>query len=185
MEVDKNASKSKILDASIKLLASKGFAVSLREIAREVNVSPGLIIHHFGNRDGLIQQAIQTCLGNLLSRKQSLATPMLSSGLIELFLEVSEAELIILRKVLADDSPAAQALFAMALEFAQRHLIDKAAIMSKAEFKVQSALLAAQALGSVVLLPQLKRTLLEDGAFDSDRILSNLFDDHQFVRGNK
>lgn len=183
--MDKNASKSKILDASIKLLASKGLAVSLREIAREVNVSPGLIIHHFGSRDGLIEQAIQTCLENLLARKQSLATPIISGGFIELFLEASEPELSILRRVLAEDSPATQVLFALALEFSQGHLRDKAAMMSKAEFKIQSALLAAQALGSVVLLPQLRRALFEGEAFDGVRIPSNLFDYDQFVRGIK
>jgi AcrR family transcriptional regulator len=45
--------RSRIRDAAIRLFAEDGFAVPLRAIAEAVGVSAGLVVHHFGSKQGL------------------------------------------------------------------------------------------------------------------------------------
>ncbi|QZT61585.1 TetR/AcrR family transcriptional regulator [Mycolicibacterium austroafricanum] len=44
---------ARIRDAAIDLFGRDGFAVGVRSIASAAGVSPGLVIHHFGSKDGL------------------------------------------------------------------------------------------------------------------------------------
>ena len=44
---------ARIRDAAIDLFGSRGFDVGVRAIAEAAGDSPGLIIHHFGSKDGL------------------------------------------------------------------------------------------------------------------------------------
>lgn len=44
---------ARIRDAAIELFGRDGFAVGVRAIATAAGVSPGLVIHHFGSKDGL------------------------------------------------------------------------------------------------------------------------------------
>jgi TetR/AcrR family transcriptional regulator, regulator of cefoperazone and chloramphenicol sensitivity len=44
---------ARIRDAAIELFGSRGFDVGVRAIAEVAGVSPGLVIHHFGSKDGL------------------------------------------------------------------------------------------------------------------------------------
>jgi len=44
---------ARIRDAAIDLFGRDGFAVGVRAIAAAAGVSPGLVIHHFGSKEGL------------------------------------------------------------------------------------------------------------------------------------
>lgn len=44
---------ARIRDAAIEQIGEHGFGVSVRTIAGAAGVSPGLVIHHFGSKDGL------------------------------------------------------------------------------------------------------------------------------------
>ena len=44
---------ARIRDAAIELFGARGFEVGVRAIAEAAGVSPGLVIHHFGSKDGL------------------------------------------------------------------------------------------------------------------------------------
>ena len=44
---------ARIRDAAIEQFGEHGFGVGLRAIAKAAGVSPGLVIHHFGSKDGL------------------------------------------------------------------------------------------------------------------------------------
>lgn len=47
-------SRSRILATALRLFAAQGAAAtSLREVARAAGVAPGLVVHHFGGKDGL------------------------------------------------------------------------------------------------------------------------------------
>ena len=46
--------RARIRDAAVDLFARDGFAhVTVRRIATEAGVSPALVIHHFGSKEGL------------------------------------------------------------------------------------------------------------------------------------
>lgn len=44
---------ARIRDAAVDLFGREGFTVSVRAIATAAGVSPGLVIHHFGSKEGL------------------------------------------------------------------------------------------------------------------------------------
>jgi AcrR family transcriptional regulator len=51
---DDLTTRARIRDAAVDLFGRAGFAhVTVREIATEAGVSPGLVIHHFGSKEGL------------------------------------------------------------------------------------------------------------------------------------
>jgi TetR/AcrR family transcriptional regulator, regulator of cefoperazone and chloramphenicol sensitivity len=55
--------KARIRDAAMKLFAAEGVAASsLRAVARAASVSPGLVVHHFGSKQGLIRAVDETVL---------------------------------------------------------------------------------------------------------------------------
>ena len=45
--------RARIRDAAITAFGEQGFAVGVRAIAEAAGVSPGLVNHHFGSKDGL------------------------------------------------------------------------------------------------------------------------------------
>jgi TetR/AcrR family transcriptional regulator, regulator of cefoperazone and chloramphenicol sensitivity len=63
--------KARLRDAAMELFAAHGVtATSLRAVARAAGVSPGLVIHHFGSKDGLVRavdQALVTRINLALS----------------------------------------------------------------------------------------------------------------------
>ena len=55
--------KARIRDAAMKLFGEQGVAASsLRAVARAAGVSPGLVVHHFGSKDGLIRAVDEVVL---------------------------------------------------------------------------------------------------------------------------
>nr|WP_221333037.1 TetR family transcriptional regulator [Nocardia transvalensis] len=47
------STRARIRDAAIALFGDEGFGVGVRAIAKAAGVSPGLVNHHFGSKDGL------------------------------------------------------------------------------------------------------------------------------------
>jgi TetR/AcrR family transcriptional regulator, regulator of cefoperazone and chloramphenicol sensitivity len=61
-ELDLTA-KARIREAAMKLFAAEGVAASsLRAVARAAGTSPGLVVHHFGSKQGLIRAVDETVL---------------------------------------------------------------------------------------------------------------------------
>ena len=59
--------KARIRDAAMKLFAADGVAASsLRAVARAAGVSPGLIVHHFGSKQGLIRAVDEAVLKRII-----------------------------------------------------------------------------------------------------------------------
>src|SRR3954466_10634673 len=51
--VDDLTATARIRDAAIEQYGEHGFGIGIRAIAKSAAVSPGLVIHHFGTKDGL------------------------------------------------------------------------------------------------------------------------------------
>src|SRR3954468_16750028 len=65
LEADLTA-KARIRDAAMKLFGAEGVAAtSLRAVARAADVSPGLIVHHFGSKEGLIRAVDEAVLARI------------------------------------------------------------------------------------------------------------------------
>jgi TetR/AcrR family transcriptional regulator, regulator of cefoperazone and chloramphenicol sensitivity len=66
---------ARIRDAALAQFGEHGFSVSLRVIAEAAGVSPGLVIHHFGSKDGLRKACDEYVAEQVLSAKsESLRT---------------------------------------------------------------------------------------------------------------
>ncbi|HJE59178.1 MAG TPA: TetR/AcrR family transcriptional regulator, partial [Nocardiopsis listeri] len=50
---DDLTARARIRDAALTRFGQEGFGVSVRAIAEEAGVSPGLVIHHFGSKEKL------------------------------------------------------------------------------------------------------------------------------------
>lgn len=65
--------KSRILDAAFRCLASDGYAaLSMREIAREAGVNLALINYHFGTKDQLVVEVLDAANERLLARQKAM-----------------------------------------------------------------------------------------------------------------
>jgi AcrR family transcriptional regulator len=59
-----NGQREKLLDATARLLASRGLArVTTRDIAREAQCAEGALYHHFGDKAGLIMEVALQSVG--------------------------------------------------------------------------------------------------------------------------
>src|SRR3954454_11107663 len=50
---DDRTARARIRDAAVRTFGTAGFDASVRSVAAEAGVSPGLVLHHFGSKDGL------------------------------------------------------------------------------------------------------------------------------------
>ncbi len=120
--------KERLIDIATKAFSDNGFAAtSLRSIAKLAGVSPALLVHHFGSRDGLVEQCIMRGLGLWVAEKQSFVDVSLSTALAQWQSAIDKhgPKLQFFRQVLLSGGPAADMLF--------RRMIQEAEIMIRTE----------------------------------------------------
>jgi AcrR family transcriptional regulator len=84
---DDLTARARIRDAAVELIGRDGFeAVKIRAVAGHADVSPGLVIHHFGSKDGL-RAACERYVGDRIHEAIELAAARLQP--YDLFDEVS------------------------------------------------------------------------------------------------
>jgi AcrR family transcriptional regulator len=112
------SARAKIREAALGLFGTSGFGVSLRTIAQAAGVSPGLVIHHFGSKDGLRAAVDESVLAVFLERFDSLPTDLpadrLSRAMADIFSDVLGPSPDIrqyLRRCLLDETPAGTTIF--------------------------------------------------------------------------
>ncbi|GAA3282484.1 MULTISPECIES: TetR/AcrR family transcriptional regulator [Dactylosporangium] len=106
--------RARIRDAAIKLFAEKGAeGTTVREIAQAAGVSPGLLRHHFGSKEGLRE----VCDEYVLDRAMGIKEEILNDGKLAnpgFMPSVHPTVLLTYRytsRALLDGSPAAAKLF--------------------------------------------------------------------------
>lgn len=62
--------RARVRDAAIGLFGRNGFGTGVRAIAEEAGVSPGLILHHFGSKEGLRQSCDEHVLRMIREYKE-------------------------------------------------------------------------------------------------------------------
>jgi AcrR family transcriptional regulator len=112
------SARTKIREAALNLFGTEGFAVSVRVIADAAGCSPGLVIHHFGNKDGLREAVDQSVLEVLFQRfgdiPKELPADELSRSMGDVFSDVIGASPVIrqyLRRSLLEGTSASQSIF--------------------------------------------------------------------------
>src|SRR6185437_15562788 len=113
-----------IRDEALRLFADRGpDAVSVRQIASAAGVSPGLIVHHFGSKDGLREAVDQyvlavfdRMLGDISSGRPDLFDAAASGSIAEEIMAHLPADSPVpgyLRRLLIEGSDASRGLFAL------------------------------------------------------------------------
>jgi AcrR family transcriptional regulator len=116
-EADLSA-RAKIREAALGLFGSSGFGVSLRTVAQAAGVSPGLVIHHFGSKDGLRAAVDASVLALFLEQfellPKDLPADRLARAMGDIFsgvLGTSPEIRQYLRRCLLDETPAGTTIF--------------------------------------------------------------------------
>ncbi|MGD1033340.1 MAG: TetR/AcrR family transcriptional regulator [Candidatus Dormibacteria bacterium] len=107
------SARAKIREAAMGLFAASGFGVSLRTVAQAAGVSPGLVVHHFGSKDGLRAAVDESVLRLFLERFETLPQT-LPADLLARAMSVAISDVIggspeirgYLRRCLLDETPA-------------------------------------------------------------------------------
>ncbi len=135
---DDRTLRAVIRDEALRLFADRGAdAVSIRQIATAAGVSPGLIVHHFGSKEGLreaVNQYVLAVFDRMLSEMTSagpqLHDPVSSGSVAELILAHLPAGSPVpgyLRRLLLDGSESGRELFARLFTLSARTLDSLAA----------------------------------------------------------
>ena len=112
------SARAKIREAALGLFGSSGFGVSLRTVAQAAGVSPGLVIHHFGSKDGLRAAVDASVLALFLEQfeilPKDLPADRLSRAMADIISDVLGPSPDIrqyLRRCLLDETPAGTTIF--------------------------------------------------------------------------
>jgi TetR/AcrR family transcriptional regulator, regulator of cefoperazone and chloramphenicol sensitivity len=159
--------RARIRDAAMRCFAEQGAkATTLRIVAEQAGVTPGLVSHHFGTKQGLRQACDVYVLEYL---REGITEAIDERGLADpdfLGTVYQSAPLVLryLARALVDGSTAAASLFdnvvALTEEYLASHPPQQGA--SRADPRAQAAVLIAMRLGMWVLHDHLARALGAD-----------------------
>ena len=161
-------SKDRLVEVAIEVLAREGFSgTSLRMIAIEAGVSPALLVHHFGSRQALIEEAINKALGEWMKSKDELteAAQLSLSDAIAQWPQAAEdgkLKLEFFRQVMIAGGKPAEHLFAQMVSEAKLRLEKFAAsglMRSLSDPDTAAVLLAAYGLAPLMLAGPIKKLL--------------------------
>ncbi|MGO8687330.1 MAG: TetR/AcrR family transcriptional regulator [Candidatus Dormibacteria bacterium] len=123
------SARAKIREAALGLFAASGFGVSLRTVAEAAGVSAGLVVHHFGSKDGLRAAVDESVLALFLDRfevlPRDLPADQLSRQMADIFSNVLGTSPEIrsyLRRCLLDETPAGTTIFDQVVAATRRGL---------------------------------------------------------------
>ncbi|MDQ0709783.1 AcrR family transcriptional regulator [Arthrobacter woluwensis] len=166
--------KARIRDTAIRLYARDGFAkTSLRAIATEAGVSPGLLIHHFGSAAGLREACDEQVLGVTTERASSKMRP---GGLKHLMAEFNRnpegytLEMDYLRQALLEGTATSASLFQHLVELSESVIcsgIEDGTVRPFTDIRGVAVLTALTSVGSLAFGPIAAKALGVEGDWQS------------------
>ena len=154
--------QARIREAAVELFARDGFAkTNLRAIAAAARVSAGLVIHHFGSKDGLRAVCDEYVLEVLTRRGRAAGQP----DLMREYLADPDGYLVqvqYMTRAMAEDSPAAQAFVQGIVHEAEgvhRAGVADGSMRESSDPRALAVLNVLISLGTLTMPPALTRTL--------------------------
>jgi TetR/AcrR family transcriptional regulator, regulator of cefoperazone and chloramphenicol sensitivity len=158
-------SREHLIEVSTKVFAREGFTgTSLRMIAVEAGVSAALLVHHFGSKQRLIEETIETTLGEWMREKDHLAELPLSEALSEWprTAEDGQQRLEFFKQVMLSGGRPAQVLMERMHFEARERLtaMTKAGVMRDvSDIDTAALLLAVYGMAPLILSDSIKKIL--------------------------
>jgi len=154
-----------IREAAMRLFAERGTAaVTVREIAAAAGVSPSLVMHHYGSKDGLrdaVDRRAAAFFEEMLGELARIGEQGGSASLAELFAARLEAQPVMadyVRRLLLDGGEAADALFSKLFGTTlagMRSLVEAGVVRPAQDEETRTAFLLANDLSLVLLRRQI------------------------------
>ena len=154
-----------IREVAMRLFADRGAAgVTVREIAAAAGVSPGLVMHHYGSKDGLrdaVDRRAAAFFEEMLGELARIGEQGGSASLAELFAARLEAQPVMVdyvRRLLLDGGEAADALFSKLFSTTlagMRSLVEAGVVRPAQDEETRTAFLLANDLSLVLLRRQI------------------------------
>jgi AcrR family transcriptional regulator len=158
-------SREHLIEVATRVFAREGFTgTSLRMIAVEAGVSAALLVHHFGSKQRLIEETIETTLGEWMREKDHLAELPLSEALSQWPQTAQDGhqKLAFFRQVmLSGGKPAQLLLERMHFEAKERlSAMTKTGVMRDvADIDTAALLLAVYGMAPLILSDSIKKIL--------------------------
>jgi AcrR family transcriptional regulator len=177
---DDLTARARIRNAAFTLIAEKGVdAATVRSIARRAGVSPGLVIHHFGSKQGVVDEVsawVTEVLGEITQDVEGAASPAEAHRRRQFRFErmVTEAPSLgaYLRRMLLDGSETGVDWFTRTVDMSAAGLAQREALgiaRHPADVRVTAAMLAILGFAPVLLRTHLERALRLDFDDPDDR----------------
>lgn len=171
---DDRTARARIRDEALRLFAERGAdAVTMRDIAAAANVSPALLVRHYGSKDGLVEAVDNQVVGNLEALLTEMTARTAPSGVdpaaVSSMLDALATHLprdsaipAYLSRLLVTGGPAGATLFER-LHRVSRAALDAMAAAGTAGLghdpAVRAAVLMVNDLGVLVLRPRITELL--------------------------
>lgn len=187
---DDLTTQARIREVALSLFPERGFsATTVRQIAGQAGVSPALVLHHFGSKEGLRE----ACDRHVVARFREIKTNAIAGGMFSpAFLggamQESEAIMKYLAWAIARNHPTASILYDEMLAEAitvTRTAVEQGYVTESEDLETRTALQMAMQLGLAVLHEHVERVtgidLFDEGGIRRAtplllEIFSGLFD---------
>jgi AcrR family transcriptional regulator len=154
---DDLTARARIRDAAVELIGRDGFdAVKIRSVAEHAGVSPGLVIHHFGTKEGL-RAACEEYVGDRIHEaiEQAVANVQPYDLLGQMSKKLELAPLVpYLLRALAEGGDLGRRMFGRVVDDTERYLraaVAQGAIRPSQDERGRAEMLASFSLGSQFL----------------------------------
>jgi TetR/AcrR family transcriptional regulator, regulator of cefoperazone and chloramphenicol sensitivity len=171
---DDLTTRARIRDAAVRRFGREGFAATrVRAVADDAGVSAGLVMHHFGSKEGLRTACDEYLLAHLAAVKTEAVGGAVDGRTILAALQGADDLLAYVARSFSEGSAHAAALFDSVVELSERVLAagERAgSVRASADPRARAALLTAWSMSLLVLGEHLRRALAAP-AFDLDLLL--------------
>lgn len=163
---DDRTARARIRDAAIRCFAEHGVtATTARKVASAADVSPGLVIHHFGTMDGLRRQCDAHVAALLREQKRDAIARGIGVDVMAMLREVDGRYgpiMAYLARILVDDAPAVADLVDRLVDDAEDALadgVDAGMVRPASDARARAVVLTLWSLGALVMHRHLERLL--------------------------
>ncbi|RJO73500.1 TetR/AcrR family transcriptional regulator [Nocardia panacis] len=152
---------ARIRDTAIEIFGEQGFQVGVRTIARAAGVSPGLVNHHFGSKEGLRAACDDRVTALIHSEKlKTITAASPAQGMLAAIAEIEVYAPLVAYMVrsLQAGGPPARSLFDRLVDDTESHIragLDSGAIKPSRDEKARARYITMLNVGAALLFTQL------------------------------
>ncbi len=162
--------QARLRQAAVAIIAESGTtALTARSVARRAGVSAGLVAHHFGSMEGLLEACDVQVSGELSRLKQAQMNP---SAALNPLAGLVDEQMYLMRYLvnrLTDDSPTVHKLVRTMIDDAEVYLqvaVEQGMVRQSSHPRRRAAMLILRALGELLLHRLVKEELGVDLVLD-------------------